>query len=181
MTQGVLELQTNTVATVISPIKSLEMKKQFRLPRKIKKYFKRKWLLYPTDEKGNSLMAQPTRRQADYDAFKQGVLRDMIDRKAAKERNEAMFEKLNTEIYVSDELLNEYVNEIFREEIRVFAFRIFCRAKNSQTAQKSYFNFINAFQLMKDGNDSYGNICCLALDSAEEKLRKENTIGKNRK
>ncbi|WP_420319173.1 hypothetical protein [Ekhidna sp.] len=152
--------------------------KKFRLPRKEKKSFMRKFLLYPADEKGNSVMAQPTRLQEDYDAWKEGVLRDLMDR---KESNEHSIEKLDTEVAVSDEQLKEYVDDLFREDLRSFAYRTFIRAKNSQTATKAYYNFVNAYKLFESGDHSYRNICCLALDHAEELLRKENSIGKNRK
>ncbi len=151
----------------------------FRLPRKLKKSFKRKFLLYPADENGNSLMAQPTRLQKDYDAWKGGILRELFDRK--KKDRGSMFEKLDIETVISDEALKAYINDIFREDIRAMAFRTFMRAKESETAKRAYYQFINAYQLYREGDDSYGNICCLALDLAEDLLRKENTIGKNRK
>lgn len=155
--------------------------KKFRLPRKVKKSFKGKLLLYPADEKGNSLMAQPRRLQKDYDAWKQGILCDLFESKRVKEGGKKMSEKLDPEISIPDEQLKEYVHDIFREDVRSSAYRTFIRAKNSKTATKAYYNFVNAYHIYKKGKDSYGNICCLALDSAEELLRKENSIGKNRK
>jgi len=155
--------------------------KKFRLPRKEKKSFKGKLLLYPADEKGNSLMAQPRRSQKDYDAWRQGILRDLFDSKRAKERSREMFEKLDPEICIPDEQLKEYVNDIFSEDVRSSAFSALIRAKNSKTAIKAYYNFVNAYHIYKKGEDSYGNICCLALDSAEELLRKENSMGRKRK
>ncbi|MEQ9099707.1 MAG: hypothetical protein RIF36_21815 [Imperialibacter sp.] len=150
--------------------------KKFRLPRKEKKSFREKLLLYPADEKGNSLMAQPDRLQKDYDAWRQGILRDLFDSKRAKEGSKEMSEKLDPEICIPDEQLREYVNDFFREDLRSSAFSTFIRAKNSKTAIKAYYNFVNAYHIYKTGEDSYGNICCLALDSAEALLRKENSI-----
>ena len=126
-------------------------------------------------------MAQPTRSQEDFNAWKSGVLRDFFNHKKTSEGRKKMFEILNAEISISDKELKEYIDDIFREDIRSMAYRTFLRAKESKRAIKSYYQFINAYQLYKNGEDSYGNICCLTLDSAEELLRKENTIGKNRK
>jgi len=75
--------------------------KKFRLPGKVKKSLKRKFLLYPADEKGNSLMDRPTRLQKDYDAWKDGILRDLFDRKKAKESSRKMFEKLDLKVSIS--------------------------------------------------------------------------------
>ena len=52
---------------------------KFRLPRKIKRELKKGLWLYPADEKGNSLMAWPTRYEKDYLAYKEGIVRDICD------------------------------------------------------------------------------------------------------
>jgi hypothetical protein len=155
--------------------------KKFRLPRKEKKSLKRGFWLYPPDEKGNSLMALPTRKQKDYDALKKGVLRNLFDPKRLKEGAKKQAAKIDPEIYIPDDQLKDYVDDIFREDLRSDALRTFIRAKNSETASKAYFNFVNAYNLYKEGNDSYSNICCLALDRAESLLRKENSTRRNRK
>lgn len=126
-------------------------------------------------------MAQPTKVQEDYNAWKSGVLRNFLDRKKSSESSKKMFEILNAEVSITGKELKEYIDDIFGEDIRSMAYRTFTRAKESKSAIKSYYQFINAYQMYKEGDDSYGNICCLTLDSAEELLRKENTIGKNRK
>ncbi len=155
--------------------------KKFRLPRKEKKKRKHGFWLYPPDEKGNSLMAWSTKSQEDYDALKSGGLRNLIDLKKRREGAREQAAKLDLGIYVSDDQLKAYVDDIFREDLRKEALRTFIRAKSSTKTIKAYFNFVNAYQLYEKGEDSYGNICCLALDHAEMLLRKENTIGKNRK
>jgi hypothetical protein len=154
--------------------------KKFRLPRKEKKSFKRKYLLYAADKEGNSLIAEPTRLQKDYDAWKDGILRDFLGREKGKDDGREKFRKLDLEVSIPEEQLKEYVDGVFREDLRSFAYRTFIRAKKSKTAIKAYYNFVNAYQIFEKGKDSYGNICCLALDSAETLLRKENSIGKNR-
>ncbi len=53
--------------------------KAFRLPRKTKKKLKGTIWLYPADERGNSLMAWPTRLQKEYDAVKKGIVRDIME------------------------------------------------------------------------------------------------------
>jgi hypothetical protein len=155
--------------------------KKFRLPRKEKKSLKRGFWLYPADEKGNSLMAHPKRTQKDYDAMKKGVLRNLSDPKRLKEGAKKLAAKIDPEIFIPDDQLKEYVDDIFRKDLRSGALRTFISAKNSETAVKAYFNFVNAYNLYKEGDDSYSNICCLTLDSAESLLRKENSTRRKRK
>jgi hypothetical protein len=155
--------------------------KQFRLPRKEKKSLKRGFWLYPADEKGNSLMALPNRIQEDYEAMQIGVLRNLLDPKRLKEGAKKQAAKINPAIFIPDDLLKEYIIDIFRKDLRSGALRTFLRAKNSETAVKAYFNFVNAYNLYKEGNDAYSNICCMALDRAEALLRKENSSRRKRK
>ena len=153
------------------PIKT-EEKNVFRLPRKVKKKLKGNLWLYPADEKGNSLMASPTRSQKDFTSVKEGVVRNLMDPKNAKAKRKAFREKMNKENVVSDEKLQLYVNDIFREDIRRSAFNTLIAAKNNPKAIIAYYNFVNAYQLNEAGEDSYGNICCMALDRAEDLLKK---------
>lgn len=146
--------------------------KRFRLPRKVKKHLKGNFWLYPADERGNSLMAFPARYQKDYSAMKKGILRNLMDRKNAKAKRKAYREKMDKENIVTDEELKIYVDDIFREDIRTSAYNKLIAAQNDPNAIIAYYNFVNAYQLYKAGNDSYGNICCLALDRAEELLKK---------
>ena len=55
----------------------------FRLPRKIKKYLKRRMLyVYPQDpERKTYLVAWPHKYQQDYDAFRAGILRNIGSKK----------------------------------------------------------------------------------------------------
>jgi len=146
--------------------------KRFRLPRKIKKSLQRNLWLYPADEKGNSLMAIPTKYQDDYTALKKQIVRNLIDPKNAKARRKAFREKLDKETFVSDEKLKRYVDHIFREDLRTSSYNTLISAKNNPKAIIAYYNFVNAYQLYERGDDSYGNICCLSLDKADELLKK---------
>lgn len=147
--------------------------KKFRLPRKAKKALKGNLWLYPSDEKGNSIMAHPTKYQNDYSTLKQGLIRNLIDTKNSRARRKAFREKLDKKNYVTDEELKTYVDDIIREELRNSSFNTLIKAKNHPKAVKAYFNFVNAYQIFAGGKDSYCNICCLAIDSAQEKLKWE--------
>jgi len=149
------------------------MKKRFRLPRKVKKSLKGELWLYPADESGNSLMASPARSQEDYTALKKGIVRNLIDPKNAKARRKAFREKLDKETMVSDEELKLYVDDIIRKDLRASSYSTLVAAKNSQAAIKAYFNFVNAYHLYEKGEDSYGNICCMAIDLAGDLLKKK--------
>ena len=150
--------------------------KEFRLPRKEKKKLKRGFWLYPKDEKGNSLMAWPSQSQNDYNSMKEGVLRNLMDAKRLREGAKQQAAKLDSEIIIPDEQLKEYVNDIFRKDLRTSAYNTFIKAKNNPEAISAYYNFVNAYNLYQKGEYSYGNICCLALDKAEDLLK-----GKRRK
>ncbi len=145
--------------------------KKFRLPRKTKKKLKGIWL-YPKDKDGNSLMAFPKKYQKDYTALKKGIVRNIIEQKNSRKRITAFNKKLNAEIFISDNLLQTYVNECFREDLRARAYQVFIRAKNDKKAVVSYFNFINAHQLSKK-ELSYGNIPAMSYDLAEKLLKKK--------
>lgn len=151
--------------------KKPELTKPFRLPRKVKKKLKGNLWLYTADEKGNSLTASPTRLQKDYSALKKGIVRNLIDNKNAKAKRQAYREKMNKENVVSDEQLKLYVNDIFREDIWKSAYKTLIAAKNHPKAVIAYYNFVNAYQLCEAGEDSYGNVCCMALDRAEDLMR----------
>ncbi len=144
---------------------------KFRLPRKTKKSLKGNLWLYPADEKGNSLMAHPTIYQKDYSALKKGIVRNIIDPKNSRARRKAFSEKLNEENYITDEELKNYVDDIIREDLRNSSYNTLIKAKGHPKAVKACFNFVNAYQIFNDGNGSYGNICCLAIDSAKELLK----------
>jgi hypothetical protein len=155
--------------------------KKFRLPRKEKKSLKGGFWLYPADEDGNSLLAHPKRTQRDYDAMKNGDLRNLSDPKRLKEGAKKLAAKIDPEIFIPDDQLKDYVDDIFREDLRSSALRTFIRAKNSPKAVEAYYNFVNAYKLSQKGEDDYGNICCLALERAESLLRKENSTKRNHK
>ena len=125
--------------------------------------------LYPPDEKGNSLMASPTKSQEDYTAVKESIARKFPDSTKAKRKK--FIAELDKEIFVDDHVLKTYIDDIIREDLRNSSYSTLIEAKNNHKAVKAYFNFVNAYQLFEKGKDSYGNICCLAIDSAIELLK----------
>lgn len=148
------------------------MTNKFRLPRKIKKKLKKGFWLYLPDEQGNSLQADPTKSQADYTALKQGKARNLLDKNNSKKRRVEFKKKITGEIYVPDDILKDYVNKIFREDLKTSSFDTLIKAKNDPRAIEAYFNFINAYHLQEKGELSFGNICCLAVEHAEKLLSK---------
>ena len=52
---------------------------KFRLPRKTKKKIRKGFYFYPKDEKDFYLVAFPRQNQEDYNAFKKGILTNMLD------------------------------------------------------------------------------------------------------
>lgn len=149
--------------------------KKFRLPRKTKKRLKSQLWLYPADEKGNSLMANPYRSQKDFDALRNGSLRNLFDKKDSRQRASEMTDLLDKEIIVPDEKLKEMIEDIFQEDFRNSSFNTLTRAKNHPNAVVAYYNFVNAYHLCKNGDESYSNICCMAVDKAGELLRRKSS------
>lgn len=123
--------------------------KKFRLPRKTKKRLKRGLWLYPLDEKGNSLMARPSRSQEDYDAYKRGELRNLGSLYNSRKRQLEFRSKIDPEITVTDVVLKTYVDDLIAKEYRKWAFQILVKAKNHSKAKKAYYNFVNAYLLQK--------------------------------
>jgi len=52
---------------------------KFRLPRKIKKKIRKGFYFYPKDSKNCYLVAWPRKNQEDYNAFKKGILTNILD------------------------------------------------------------------------------------------------------
>ena len=146
---------------------------KFKLPRKIKKQLKKRFLLYPEDEEGNSQMAFPWSSQEDYSALKNGLLRDLFERRHSKLRKKEYKEKMDKAVSITDEELKEYVNKIIRKDLRNQSYDILIRAKNNPNSIRAYYNFINAYHLYETGNESMGSICCLAIDLAKELLQRK--------
>ena len=144
-----------------------------RLPRKVKKKLKKGFWLYQPDKKGNSLHANPHKSQEDFTALKQGIVRNLIDKKNSRKKRIEFNKKIDGEIYITDSVLKEYVNKACREDFRVSAYNTLIEAKDNPKAVGAYFNFINAYNLTEKGDSSFGNICCLAVDLAEKRLKKE--------
>lgn len=145
--------------------------KKFRLPRKIKKSLKKTLWLYPADSKGNSKMAFPRKYQQDFNALKQGIVRDIMQRRNREARRERQ-RNLDKEVIVSDDILRSYVDNIIRKDLRTSFYSTLLKAKNNPNAIVAYYNFVNAYQLVEQGEDSYGNICCFAFDRAIKLLKK---------
>jgi len=145
--------------------------KKFKIPRKLKKRLKKGSWLYQPDENGNSMMASPHRYQEDFIAYKKGVLRNLIDEHSSRQRRLEFREKIDGEIKVPDEDLKKYVDAIIRKELRNSSYETLIKAKNSKKAISAYYNFVNAYQLVEKGEDSFANICCLAIENAEKLLK----------
>ncbi|PIB38437.1 hypothetical protein [Maribacter sp. 4G9] len=143
-------------------------KQKFKLPRKKKKFLKKGIWLYPADENGDSLSAKPAIYEKDYLAFKEGSLRNLLNR--SKKKTKEFRKNLDKEVFVSDEMLLTFVNEIFSDRYEQDSYKSLIRAKNSKKAVVAYFNFLNAFEIYKNGNDSYANICCMSVDLAIDLL-----------
>lgn len=144
--------------------------KQFRLPRKIKKSLKKGFWLYPPDEKRNSLMISPAKSQEDFMAVKKGIARDLFDLRESKSRRKKLQKQLDKEVIVPDGELKDYVREIIRKDLWNSSYNKLIEAKNNPKGIVAYYNFVNAYHLYKHGDDSFGNICCLAVDKAKELL-----------
>jgi len=150
--------------------------KKFRIPRKLKKRLTKKFLFYPADEKGNSLMASPNNIKEDFEAYQKGILRSLISRKISAEKKQ-LYKELKQEVFVPGEKLFEYVNGIFAKEYRRPSFDILKRAKEHKKAKVTYYEFINAYRLYDAGDKSMGNLCCMIVDDAKRLMnkRKKNT------
>lgn len=144
--------------------------KKFKLPRKKKKFLKKGFWLYPADEKGNSVWARPHKNEKDYLAFEKGLLRN-LNQTSKKEMLEYGAE-LDKVVNVSDEILRVYVNDIFAKEYRQSSYDILREAKKKKGSIIAYYNFINAYEIYKDGDDSSANTCCMSVDLARELLKK---------
>jgi len=114
-------------------------------------------------------MARPANSQEDYTAVKKGIVRKFPFRTKAERKK--FIDELDKEIFVDDHVLKTYIDDIIREDLRNSSYNALIEAKNNPKAVKAYFNFVNAYQLYEKGNDSYGNICRLAIDSALEILK----------
>lgn len=154
------------------------MRELIKLPRLEKKKLKKDLWLYPADEKGNSLMAQPEKYKEDYEVMKAGIVQNIRDRNTEKDSKIAeAIKNMDSEIYVSDEELRQFVNEIFAKEYRSSSYQILLDAKKNKKAKVAYFNFINAYYINEKFGD-YSIVCCSSVDFAQillkEFRRKQN-------
>ncbi len=116
-------------------------------------------------------MASPTKTQEDYIAVKKGIVRKFPNSTQAERKK--FIAELDQEIFVEDPVLKTYIDDIIREDLRISSYNTLIEAKNNPKAVKAYFNFVNAYHLFTKGQDSYGNICCMAIDSAKKLLKPE--------
>lgn len=142
---------------------------KFRLPRKTKKKLEHKLWLYPADEIGNRLMANPKHCKEDYDAIKKGIVTNLFDKNNTNAERKLYRKKMNKEIFVSDEELKIFVDKIFSEKYKTSSYNTLIKAKNNPKAIIAYFNFINAYNLSIN-EESYENVCCLSVDLAKKLL-----------
>jgi len=153
------------------------MSKKFRIPRKTKKKLEKGVWLYPADNKGSSVAAFPKKDENDFKAYKSGILKNLFKSKPYKKRK-AYWVNLNKEIYVSDEELKLYINDIFHSKYYKESLYYLLEAKKSKTARLAYFNFINSYKAYSNEDESSGNACCMAVDYAKKLLREEKNKGK---
>jgi len=118
-------------------------------------------------------MASPAKDEEDFKSYKKGILKNLFDRKNSKQESKEYRQKMNKVVSVPNETLRAYVDEIFRKDLRNSSYYILIEAKRHPRAIIAYYNFINAYNLDQDGEESYGNICCLAIDRAKELLKKK--------
>lgn len=143
---------------------------KFKIPRKLKKKLRKTIWLYPS-QNGTSLMADPTRIKKDYIAWKNGELRDILANIRSKKHRKEYSDWINKEIYVDNETLKIYVDDIFAEQYRYNSLEILLKVKEKEHLRKYYFQFINAYNKYKDGEDSHSNTCCQIVDFAKENLK----------
>ena len=144
---------------------------KFRLPRKIKKKLTRKMFFYPSDKDGNSLVGYPTKNQEDYNAYKQGILRQpfKFTKAERKAKSIAWDKKFRQPCELSDKELVEAVNSVFAQEYREDAINTFRRAKNHPIAIEDYHIFCNAIKHTQNGDDC-SITACMLLDGAKDNL-----------
>lgn len=138
----------------------------FRLPRKIKKKLKKEIYLYPSDKDGNSIMAFPYRNEEDYRAYKKGIVKPLIDKKNLRDRKKMWEEKYLKENDLTKEEIYEAVDNVFAEDYKERAKKVFIKAKENKC--KDYLIFVNSWIHTKNGDDCSNNMC-LAYDTLCEK------------
>ncbi len=117
---------------------------KFRLPRRLKKRLEKGLWFYPSDENGVSLMANPHRSKKDFQAYKTGILENLIDKSNLRKRRKEYRHEINKEVTVPGEELKKYMDDIFRKDLRRSSYETLISAKNSASAIIPYYNFINA-------------------------------------
>ena len=148
------------------------MEEKIKIPRNMKTKLKKKIWLYPADQDGGFLVATPESNNTDFIAYKKGILTTLSPKKNKKER-EQYRELMDSEVYVDDNILRGYVDDIFAAEFRNKSYDTLLKVKDDNTKNIAYFNFINAYNLYQNGEKSYGNVCCMAIDYAEYLLKKK--------
>jgi hypothetical protein len=149
---------------------------KFRIPRKEKKKLKKRHFFYPPEKDGSILHAQPHDNQEEYDLYKSGELNEpfTVTKKEAKLRQEEFRKKFHKPVDdVPESKIIIAVGEIFNENHRFSAITTLLRARFIEDTKVDFYTFMNAYNLTKSGEGDYGNICCMAVDSAKEKLKKQ--------
>ncbi len=118
-------------------------------------------------------MAHPTQSQEDYSAIKKRIVKNLFERDNNRTERKEQRKKLDQEVTVPEEELRKYVDDMIRKDLRNSSCNTLIEAKNNPKAIGAYYNFINAYLLYKKGDHSFGNICCLAIESAEKILKAE--------
>ena len=116
-------------------------------------------------------MAFPTKNQQDYDAVKKKIVNDLFGDENKKAERKQLNLMLDKPVLVTDEELRLMVDETIAEKYWTSSYSTLTAAKNNPKTIVAYYNFVNAYNLSKP-EDSFANICCLAVDNAKSLLRK---------
>jgi hypothetical protein len=94
------------------------------------------------------------------------------DKRNSKARRREFRERLNMTVYIPDEQVRANINSLIRKDLQMSSYNTLIEAKNNKHAVIAYYNFVNAYNIYAAGNDSYGNICCNAIDRAKDLLKR---------
>lgn len=146
--------------------------KKFRLPRKEKKKLRKGFWLYPLDN-NYYRRATPYRKEEDYLAMKKGIVTNHFTKIKTKEEKEAEKQKrkrLQQPIFIPDNQLREFVNDIFVKGWRGSSYETLILAKKKFPFL--YFEFINSYLVSKENNceDKY---CIFIVDWARMLMKKQ--------
>jgi metal-dependent HD superfamily phosphatase/phosphodiesterase len=80
-----------------------------------------------------------------------------------------MKEKLKPEVYMTNDELEQAIFNLYESQYIKDVYETLIEIKKKDI--KYYFEFVNAYNLYKDGDNSYGNICFMIVEAAKENLK----------